>query len=43
MFSTTRVFDHFWSKIFRGAAEGVGFFCFGDLAMAKSEGKSGGV
>lgn len=27
MFSTTRVFDHFWSKIFRGAAEGVGFFC----------------
>ncbi len=37
MFSTTRVFDHFWSKIFRGAAEGVGFFCFG-LGMRFSDG-----
>lgn len=36
MFSTTRVFDHFWSKIFRGAAEGVGFFCLG-LGMRFSD------
>lgn len=37
MFSTTRVFNHFWSKVFRGAAESVGFFCL-DLGMRFSDG-----
>lgn len=37
MFSTTRVFNHFWSKVFWGATEGVGFFCF-ELGMLFSDG-----
>lgn len=37
MFSTTRVFNHFWSKVFRCAAEGVGFFYLG-MGMLFSDG-----